>query len=483
MEVSLAAAVLALATLALGLFVLSRSSSTLVNLAILISIVVNLAGYSFLTYDAGGAKRIVPGGDIITFMPPILLVATIVVVFLRIGSPLARYVRRNADVLLLAFSAILSTFFALDQPRAAQYSIWLAVSVVAALVYFFLLGAKYRCEDWGAHMAGLLFIGNAPFLVLVASGASNFDGRIDVLYSSKLFWTYAASIVVPAVLVMSRRLRPKAGWQVLAKIPWPVLAAIAMFAAGVLLLSGKRNPIGSTALVVVLYMTLGSRSQLRAGFSSTMRMLVLSAGIVLVAWQLSPLADRTWERFEKLTDPRRNTSVQARKEIMENGLDVFARYPVFGVGIANGRNAIKRYHPNDETTGLNLHNTLLGILVETGLVGLLLFTLVSVRTIYLLVKYGHTHFKVDWMLLSIPPALVSLTEYNLTPGQAMFWPLLLILVAPRALLALPEGRRLEDFASAPSTRRRGWPNPRSPRPNRQGPMVAERERWRLDEDY
>lgn len=437
MVLSLPVIVLAVVALIVGLYIVSRPTGTLVSLAILISIFVNLAGYSFLTYDISGSKRSLPGVDIITYLPPLLLVVTIVVVVSRLGNPLTAYLRRNLDVLCLAGFAIVSTAFAIDQPRAAQYSIWLAAAAVTTLIYFFILGSRFSSEDWGAHMAGLLFIGYAPFLLLVVAGASNFDGRIQAMYSSKLFWTYAASIVIPAVLVLSRRLRPEAGLKVVGKIPWIVLAAAALFSAGVLLLSAKRNPIGSTALVILLYLTFGSSSQLRAGFSKTSRFLVLGAGIVLVVWQLSPLADRTWDRFEKMSDPTRNTSVQSREQIIENGLDVFKRFPVFGVGVANGKRAIQAYHPHEETANLNLHNTLLGVLLETGLVGLLLFAVVASRSLYLIFRSRDRHFGLDWLLLAVPPALVSLTEYNLTPGQAMFWPLLLAMLAPRAVLVAP----------------------------------------------
>ena len=177
------------------------------------------------------------------------------------------------------------------------------------------------------------------------------------------------------------------------------------------LMAGRRQRKGSLVTVVVVGAIL--------------------TGVVL--WAI-PRAERTVSRFTRVADEEReDLSVEARKMIIRDGLYVFSKYPVFGVGITNGKRATRALLPSSEVAGNSLHNTLLGVLVEFGAVGLVLFLIVVARSVQLFFQAPGSEFKLDILLLAIPPGLICLTEYNLAPGQAMFWPLWLALLAPRAL--------------------------------------------------
>jgi O-antigen ligase len=105
--------------------------------------------------------------------------------------------------------------------------------------------------------------------------------------------------------------------------------------------------------------------------------------MALVAVVLAmPLMPATfWERMSTITDEQQDKahytgSSEARRVVMQEGIDAFLEHPLTGVGIGQ----FKNYNPpGRRERWRETHNALIGVAAETGLFGLLIFSFLIVR--------------------------------------------------------------------------------------------------------
>ncbi|MDQ6477579.1 O-antigen ligase family protein [Dyadobacter sp. LHD-138] len=137
------------------------------------------------------------------------------------------------------------------------------------------------------------------------------------------------------------------------------------------------------------------------------------------------------ERMFGWVKDRKETSYLERKKIWNTYLDKFYRKPVFGEGLS----AVHRITKSNKTKteGLSAHNTFIGLLAETGLMGTTLMIIILGRSIFFLKKAGNPNWVKIYILLFIPTLLINWVEYNLIPGQIFFLYTMIIWLLPRGL--------------------------------------------------
>jgi hypothetical protein len=82
---------------------------------------------------------------------------------------------------------------------------------------------------------------------------------------------------------------------------------------------------------------------------------------------------------------------------------------------------------------------------EMGVVGLGIFLVLIVRSTHMLwSRREWSSARLHMLILGAPVLLIAAVQSNLTPGQPLFFPLAITLIAPRALSAraLPSSHRL-----------------------------------------
>ena len=423
-----------------GLVLLSRPSFQIVVGAIIIAIIVNMGGYSFLSHTMTGEPVRSASSRIASAAVPIMLLVSSLIVFTRHSAGLWAYLRRNWDVLLFIVVSLFSTAFAFNVSRTLQYVVWFTVSLCSALFFWYFVARRMDLERAGTFLAAVLLVAYAPFLAFALPGVVSYTGQhLRAWFAPGPFYAYAAVGVYASALILMTIDRKSFREKLIRYIPSPVIAAVGLFSVVSVIYSSKRSTIVAVAIVTIVFVV-GRMfvNERRRRAASLFRTVALAAALVGVAVWAVPRAERTMMRFGRVVDPTvEDGSLDARRNIYQNSLYVYSKYPVFGVGLANGDNATRELLPNAKKSGSPLHNTFLGILVELGTVGMLLFLLMAVRSAIYFFKLPSKRFKFQILLLGVAPALVSITEYNLTPGQALFWPLWLTVLAPRIMTAFP----------------------------------------------
>ena len=80
--------------------------------------------------------------------------------------------------------------------------------------------------------------------------------------------------------------------------------------------------------------------------------------------------------FNEEQDKKYTGSAEARRVVMEEGVDAFVRFPFTGVGAGQ----FKNYNPPDrKERWRETHNALIQVAAETGIFGLLVFSFLIVR--------------------------------------------------------------------------------------------------------
>jgi O-antigen ligase len=130
-------------------------------------------------------------------------------------------------------------------------------------------------------------------------------------------------------------------------------------------LTGSRGALIILAVALLIVpATLGRLSlRMKLGFLS-----VIAASVIAAVVYVPPI---TWARLATTADEIQSGTLNERKIIWEAGLELFPRHPVGGVGAGAFPEAVKPFLGYK----IEAHNTFLSVLLEEGVVGLTLFSL------------------------------------------------------------------------------------------------------------
>lgn len=145
---------------------------------------------------------------------------------------------------------------------------------------------------------------------------------------------------------------------------------VALMMAAVVFTKSRGGAIGLLVMLVSLVL-LGRK--VRPGFG------VIAVVAVLFATPLLPAS--FWERMSSIVDERQDAlrfsgSSEARRVVMQQGIDTFVERPLTGVGAGQ----FKNYNPPErKERWRETHNVLIQVAAETGILGLIVFCFLVVR--------------------------------------------------------------------------------------------------------
>lgn len=188
-------------------------------------------------------------------------------------------------------------------------------------------------------------------------------------------------------------------------------------------LSEKLNKVGfilvSLAIIfglIVLFLT-------SSGIKTKIRAIATTMGFGLLLYSLGsrmPLnpIDYITSRFSNsFTD-----GGSGRVEIWSNAFDTFRSNPVLGIGI----NSIREYNLENYSRGVYVHNSLIEVLVETGIIG---FSLYMVFWI-LLLKAAYSLFKKQkkskYILISLLAIFIQMNSLSVLYNEGFYFVIILV---------------------------------------------------------
>ena len=352
---------------------------------------------------------------------PILLLALGWLLASR-GGRMAAVALRNGDVTAFAAWAVICSIDAAYPEPALLYSAWLACCVVL------MMGMLDLLAPGGDAVAVTARVFVAAYLFPLALGLVNLPaylagaGRLAAALDVDQIHAWAAAVIIGAVLALSQL---PAGRRTAAGRLFSTAGALLLALALVdLLLSGTRSALIAATATGIVYALANWRR------SNNLMRLVLVAVVGLVVAR-SAIGTTTMQRYTRFFVERELTTGDAvRVKLLNAHLDFALRKPVFGGGLISAAQEVGE--ENWELQGLSPHNSYVGLLSATGFVGAFLFLTIAFRsTVVLFRERALRPHRSAIMLLMVPPLVMSLFEWNITPGQALFFPFWLALLLPR----------------------------------------------------
>jgi O-antigen ligase len=264
------------------------------------------------------------------------------------GSPIRSRPPLLWPFLSFLLAALLSTVLAIDPSR----SLWEMRDLFAATV-FFLVALQVTLQRAIRLTHVLIAVGTLMAVYgLLQSVMYGVEFRIHGTMS--IYMTFAGLLMLVATLALARVLFCTRNSQTL----WVVAALPVLLAA--LLLTHTRN--AWLGLAIGFAVVLGLRQK---------RLLLLLPCLALGAFLLAP--GTVQERLRSVVDPQTLTA-QQRFYIWERGVQIIQDYPWTGVGLGGLPRLYSRYRvphdPRDSGRRHHLHNNVLQVTAEGGLIGL-----------------------------------------------------------------------------------------------------------------
>ena len=148
-------------------------------------------------------------------------------------------------------------------------------------------------------------------------------------------------------------------------------AAIAALMLATVVFTKSRG--GALGMGVMLTAVLFLGRKVRPGFT------IMALGAVLLATPFMPAS--FWQRMATITDEQQDKaqytgSSEARRVVMQEGINTFMAFPLTGIGAGQ----FKNYNPPErKERWRETHNALIQVAAETGLFGLVIFSFLIVR--------------------------------------------------------------------------------------------------------
>jgi O-antigen ligase len=205
----------------------------------------------------------------------------------------------------------------------------------------------YQLFNYGGLTLGMINVFLQKNLVATSWGRSNYLAAFDVL-------------LIPLTLAVffTKTSRP---------LRYLNIVALALMTTA-LIISLSRGGLAACLVAVSIVLT----RYLRLKTLLPILAIILVLGFIVF---LNPL---TFVLLERASEFERSASFYSRVGTWEEAWQIFQMHPIFGVGINN-----LGYHTLFVTAGgLNAHNIVLGLLSETGIVGLILFIVLMLRTFH-----------------------------------------------------------------------------------------------------
>ena len=385
--------------------------------ALLVLMFLNVLNYS-------SAREIGNGLRIAYARLPVLVIALLLLIHQFRGRFSALLVE-NYDVALFVAWAAIGSILSGNPLISFAYAAWLG----ASLLFLLLLA---HCFPEPASMLRavdktVLAVYAFPVVLGVMAvpeylaGGLRLSGDLDV----RQVFAWSAVLVIAAMMNIAslerRRGRTSLLWH------GPVSTTILAVCFVCIVFSGNRGSVLGLSVLFAVYL-LGKRIRRRSFVRYAIGLII--GVLVSQSYVQSFTANRYRTLFEQQD---LSSSDQLRAQIYKANWEYGLQHPVLGGGLLMASVQVAKSVPG-APAGYAAHSTYMEMISEMGLAGFAIFVIIAGRSLWLLWQ------RPEWrdvrtyvLMLGLPVLIMAATESDLTPGQALFFPLWLAILLPRGM--------------------------------------------------
>ena len=404
---------------------------------------INIGNYSFLSYNFGGIPASMPFLELIKYLRIPILALGLLSIQTKMSKQIGfrPFIINNLDLVLLLLIMYVGLFNSIDIINGLLYTIWHSLSFICVLSFLFLLKKLGSNSEKFLILFKLLFWSNLLVILLLFLNLHTFgrNWTYEMAFTSKAFFPYCLLTIIISIYGI-RIFCNKPMIELCSKRGTQFIEMLLVISCVVFcFFSARRTPFFLMIILTFgyIYFAIG-----RAVWKKTLFFLTLGGAFVYLTPKiLNYIEEHKYELsiLKKLNDIQKSeiglagdASFNERLIIRKMYLKINSRVPLFGTGSYNSTSYSLYFHPKSEVAGFSTHNLFLGVLVEHGFVGLILFILVIFRSLIYLIRNNSLSYSLKYFLfLYFPVLLINWFEYNLIPGQVFYWTSILIILFPR----------------------------------------------------
>lgn len=374
--------------------------------------------YGFLTYGNYGYLRYSLGGEItnsfltnliyLRFPISLLLASSLVYNSIDNKKNIFLFFKRFWDILLLFVWIIINSLLT----QKFIYPIWLILTFIGFIKLF--IHTKNISSNYfefiirgltiilSAYIFGtILALFSIPKLVL---------GSEDIYFSSKTHYSYCVLVVASLILIINSIKKKK-----ISLLEWTFLVCCLI----VLLFSGRRTPTIVLCINVCVYFFYNRKIIIP---------IIILLNVFLIGYDFGDF--RTFQRLDRInlsSNTFDDSSYEERLRLREYYLNEVEATGYIGVGLGN----LTDKDINSEKLGT--HNTFLSVYRQLGIIGIILWLVIIIKSLYRILRNSNHKLKIIFFMLFLPFFAISWVENTFNPGQIMFQYNVGILILARLL--------------------------------------------------
>ena len=333
----------------------------------------------------------------------------------------------NFDIAIFVIWAAIGSLISSSPLVSFAYAAWLGATLL------FLLILTQCFEDPLAMTQAIdraLLVGYAlPVLLGIVAipqylaGDQRLMGDLD----TKQMFAWSAVVVIACMVSLANdgRRRDASSFLLRASVTVTVVSICVIC----IIFSGNRAAVVGLGIMCLVYFLGGvTRRKAFARYA-----VALIAGVLVAQ---SYVQSVTADRYRTLVgQDALSSSDELRVRLWKANWNYGIEHPVLGGGLVTASVDVAAT-VSDLPEGFSPHSTYLEIMSEMGVVGLGIFLVMAVRSARMLwSRREWSTVRLHVIMIGAPVVVIAAVQSNLTPGQPLFFPLAVALIAPRALNA------------------------------------------------